>query len=139
MTKAALLDRLEELPAVHRMRGELGPEAGALAYEDELGPLVRFGLVLLGMGPDGHIASLFPEQQTLDVTARRVVGAEARLEPYVDRITLTLPIVRSADEIVFLVAGADKADAVRRAFTGEPTHEIPASLVRGAKTVAVLD
>jgi 6-phosphogluconolactonase len=144
MAKAALLDNLERAPLpgkVHRMRGELGPEEGATLYEQELGSLERFDLVLLGMGSDGHIASLYPEQPTLDVTDRRVVGAEAKLEPYVERITLTLPTLRSAREVLFLIAGADKADAVRRAFAGEPSRATPASLVRAVrgKTTAVLD
>jgi 6-phosphogluconolactonase len=144
MAKLALLDRIAHAPLpakVHRMRGELGPEQGADLYEQELGSLERFDLVLLGMGADGHVASLYPNQPTLDVTERRVVGAEAKLEPYVDRITLTLPPLRSAREILFLVAGADKADAVRRAFTGEPSRDTPASLVRAVhgKTTAVLD
>jgi 6-phosphogluconolactonase len=144
MAKAALLDNLEHAPLpakVHRMRGELGPDEGASLYEQELGSLDRFDLVLLGMGADGHIASLYPDEPTLDETERRVVGAEAKLEPYVDRITLTLPMLRSAREVMFLVAGEDKADAVRRAFTGDPSRSTPASLVRAVRgtTTAVLD
>jgi 6-phosphogluconolactonase len=144
MAKLALLDGVEHAPLpakVHRIRGELGPEQGADLYEQELGSLERFDLVLLGMGRDGHIASLYPNQPTLDVADRRVVGAEAKLEPYVDRITLTLPPLRSAREVLFLIAGADKADAVQRAFKGEPSRETPASLVRAVrgKTTAVLD
>jgi 6-phosphogluconolactonase len=141
MVKASLLDNLEREPRVHRMRGELGRDDGAELYDQELGSLERFDLVLVGMGRDGHIASLYPNQPTLDVTDRRVVGAEAHLEPYVDRITLTLPPLRSAREILFLVTGEDKAEAVRRAFAGEPTREIPASLVRAVrgKTTALLD
>jgi 6-phosphogluconolactonase len=144
MAKRALLDRVERAPLpakVHRMRGELGPDDGSTLYEQELGSLERFDLVLLGMGPDGHVASLYPNQPTLDETERRVVGAEAHLEPSVDRITLTLPPLRSAREVMFLVAGADKADAVKRAFTSGPSRDTPASLVRAArgKTTAVLD
>lgn len=142
MARIALIDRVAVPPAAsHRMPGELGKEDGALAYERELGELERFDLMLLGLGPDGHVASLYPEQPTLDVTDRRVIGADAKLQPFVDRITLTLPMLRAADEVLFLVAGADKADAAQRAFAGEPSHSTPGSLVRAVngKTVAVLD
>jgi 6-phosphogluconolactonase len=140
MAKEALLDRVTA-GTVHRMRGELGRDQGAELYEQELGELERFDLVLLGLGPDGHIASLYPEQQTLDETERRVVGAEAKLDPYVDRITLTLPMLRRAYEVLFLVTGKDKADAAKRAFRGEPSRTTPGSLVRSTdgKTTAVLD
>ncbi|MBV8562024.1 MAG: 6-phosphogluconolactonase [Actinobacteria bacterium] len=142
MAKAALLDRLSALPSgIHRMQGELGAQAGADAYEREIAGLEAFDLMLLGMGPDGHIASLYPNQPTLDETERRAVGAEAHLEPYVDRITLTLPVLRRSREVLFIVTGEDKADAVRRAFAGEPSHDTPASLVRAelGPTHVVLD
>src|SRR4051794_6701528 len=142
MARIALIDRVSRPPAkTHRMRGELGRDEGALLYEQELGTLERFDLMLLGLGPDGHVASLYPEQPTLDVTDRKAIGAEAKLEPWVDRVTMTLPILRAADEVLFLVAGEDKADAVQRAFAGEPSRSTPGSLVRsmGGKTVAVLD
>ena len=142
MAKAALLDRLAVGPsAVHRMRGELGPEAGAAAYELELEPLEAFDLVLLGLGPDAHVASLFPEQPTLAENERRVVGAEAKLEPFVDRITLTLPALRAAREVLFLVTGGEKAEAARRALAAPPSRSAPGSLVRAelGPTRAVLD
>jgi 6-phosphogluconolactonase len=144
MARRALLDNVERAPLpakVHRMRGELGAPGGAELYEQELGSLDRFDLVLLGMGPDGHVASLFPGQETLDETERRVLAAEAQLDPRVDRITLTLPVLRSGREVLFLVTGEDKADAARRAFAGEPSRSTPASLVRAVrgKTTAVLD
>jgi 6-phosphogluconolactonase/glucosamine-6-phosphate isomerase/deaminase len=93
------------------------------------------------MGPDGHVASLYPLQPTLDVTDRKAIGAEAHLEPFVDRITLTLPMLRGAREIMFLITGESKADACVRAFDGEPLRETPASLVRSIDgvTTAVLD
>ena len=142
MAKRTLLDNLAEQPsAVHRMRGELGREDGAEDYDRELGELARFDFLLLGLGPDGHIASLYPDEPTLDESERRVIGAEAKLDPYVDRITLTLPMLRAARAIVFLVAGADKADAAARAFAGEPTRSTPGSLVHAVSgtTTAVLD
>ena len=142
MAKRTLLDRLEVQPAaVHRMKGELGKDAGAEEYDRELGERARFDLVLLGLGPDGHVASLYPNQPTLDESERRVIGAEAHLEPYVDRITLTLPMLRAAHAVVFLVAGEDKADACVRAFAGESSRATPGSLVRALSgaTTAVLD
>jgi 6-phosphogluconolactonase len=142
MACEALLDRLERQPrAVHRMMGELGKEAGAAEYERQLAGLDAFDLVLLGLGPDSHIASLYPNQPTLEETQRRVVGAEAHLDPYVDRITLTLPALRAAREVLFLVEGEDKADAVARVLAGEPTPDAPGSLVRAdlGPTRAVLD
>jgi 6-phosphogluconolactonase len=142
MAKRTLLDNLAVQPAaVHRMRGELGKDAGAEDYDRELGALARFDLMLLGLGPDGHIASLYPNQPTLDETEKRVVGAEAHLEPFVDRITLTLPMLRASRAILFLVAGEDKAEAAARAFGGEATPATPGSLVRAVSgtTTVVLD
>jgi 6-phosphogluconolactonase len=142
MAKAALLDRLEQAPAaIHRMRGELGREAGAAEYGRELAAVGAFELVLLGLGPDGHIASLFPNFPTLDVTDRDVLASEAGHEPFVDRISMTLPRLCATRELLFLVAGEDKADAVARALAGEPSHETPGSLARASEGVtrAVLD
>jgi 6-phosphogluconolactonase len=142
MAKAALLGRLEQLPAaIHRMQGELGRDAGAAEYAQELTGVGIFDLVLLGLGPDGHVASLFPGFPTLDVTGRDVVASEAGHEPFVDRISLTLSRIGATRELLFLVAGEDKADAVARALAGEPSHETPGSLARsaGGTTRAVLD
>jgi 6-phosphogluconolactonase len=140
--KAALLDRLEQQPAaVHRMQGELGRDEGAREYKHELADVGPFDLVLLGLGPDGHIASLFPNFPTLDVTSRDVLGSEAGHEPFVDRISLTLPRLCATHELLFLVAGEDKADAVSRALAGPPSHATPGSLARSAEgtTRAVVD
>jgi 6-phosphogluconolactonase len=140
MVKAALLDRLT-LGNVHPIHGELGRHDGAERYEQELASLKRFDLVLLGLGADGHVASLFPNEPTLDVVDRRVVGAEAKLEPFVDRITLTLPALCGAREMLFLVTGADKAAAAKRAFVDEPSRKTPGSLARSldGTTTVVLD
>jgi 6-phosphogluconolactonase len=140
LAKETLLDRLGAQPAVHRIRGELDPAEAAAEYERELGE-IRLDLVLLGIGPDGHCASLFPEAPTLRVRDRKVVAAEAGLEPFVRRVTLTIPTLEAGAQIVFLVIGSDKADAVRRAFVEEPSERTPSSLVRAASgdTLAILD
>jgi 6-phosphogluconolactonase len=146
MVRAALLDRIQgDPPTVHRIRGELGPHEGAAAYErvlqQEHGEGVpRIDLVLLGLGPDGHCASLFPDQAALDETRRLVVGVDRPgLAPWVARVTLTLPVLNAAREVLFLVAGADKADAVARAFGAGPDRSVPASLISPADgTLTVL-
>jgi 6-phosphogluconolactonase len=140
LAKRTLLDGIDSAPrAVHRIRGELGKEEAAADYERELGS-TEFDLELLGIGPDGHVASLFPNASTLR-EEKRVLPAEPGLEPFVDRVTLSLPALCSAREIVFALAGADKADAAGRAFASKPGPETPASLVRArsGKTVAILD
>ena len=138
MAKAALIDRLpsgDAGPAVHRIRGEAGPNAAANDYERELRAALgeqmpRLDLVLLGLGGDGHVASLFPGSPALDERERVVVGVEeAGLEPFVPRVTLTLPALNAAREIVFLVTGRAKAKAAARAFEGERDPSVPASLV----------
>ena len=130
-----------EPAAIHRMQGELGRDAGVAEYKQELAGVGTFDLVLLGLGPDGHIASLFPGFPTLDVTSRDVVGSEAGHEPFVDRISMTLPRLCNTHELLFLVVGEEKADAAARAFAGEPTHATPGSLARATEgtTRAVLD
>jgi len=140
MADEALLSKAEGA-TVHRMRGELGPEDGAAAYEHELG---EFGpealdLILLGLGPDGHMCSLFPSDDALSERERRVVGVETPgMAPLVSRITLTLPVVNGSAQIVFLVTGEDKAEAVGRVFSGRPDPRAPGSLVDGP-VVALLD
>jgi len=140
LAKRTLLDNLGSAPRhVHRIKGELGKERAAADYERELGDTV-LDLALLGIGPDGHVASLFPNAPTLQ-ERRRVLPAEPGLEPFVDRVTLSIPALTSARVIVFALGGAEKADAARRAFAEEPSPETPASLVRAmnGKTTAILD
>jgi 6-phosphogluconolactonase len=139
LASAALLDRVEGA-AVHRMQGELGPHDGAAAYErelDESGP-DAFDLMLLGVGPDAHICSLFPSDDALAQRERRVVGVEmAGMAPLVPRITLTLPAVNSTRQIVFLITGEDKAEAVARVFSGHRDPRAPGSLVDGSPRVLI--
>jgi 6-phosphogluconolactonase len=140
MANEALLSKVEGA-TVHRMRGELGPEDGAAAYENELdqfGP-EALDFILLGVGPDGHICSLFPGADAVGERERRVVGVETPgMAPLLSRITLTLPVVNASAQIVFLVAGEDKAEAARRVFAGPPDPTAPGSLVEG-EVVALLD
>ena len=138
LAKDTLFDPLQDLMAarVHRIQGELGPEQAAQVYERELGDAGAppFELVLLGLGPDGHIASLFPDQSTLGEDARTVVGVpEAGHEPFVARVSLTLPALARTRQLVFLVDGESKAEAVAAAFgpDARPDRHVPASLVPG--------
>lgn len=138
LLKQALLDPLAEVtaPTVHRMRGELGPEKGADAYERDLREAgePEFDLVLLGLGPDGHCASLFPDQPSLGERARLAVGVEeAGLEPFVPRVTFTLPALSRGKRLVFLAEGEAKASAVAAAFgpDAKPDPHVPSSLVPG--------
>jgi 6-phosphogluconolactonase len=136
MAKAALFDPLGDLlpTGVHRIQGELGYEAAATAYEQELrdAGAPPFELVLMGMGPDGHTASLFPGQATLDERSLLVVGVpEAGLEPFVPRVSLTLPALSNTALMVFLIEGEGKAEMVARAFgpDAQPDPQVPASLL----------
>ncbi len=146
MIKASLLDPLAPLtqPDVRRIRGELGPEAAAEDYERELREAgsPEFDLVLLGIGPDGHTASLFPGQASLSASPRLVVGVpEAGLEPFVSRVSLTLAALTASRRVVVLACGEAKADAVARAFGPEavPDPQVPASmLVSAAERITVL-
>ena len=141
LARENLLDRLEVQPKeVRRIRGELGAEAAAEEY-DALLLDVRLELVLLGLGPDGHTASLFPNAPTLEDRERRAVPAEAGLEPFVDRVTMTVPVLSSAPEVLFIVTGAEKAEAAERAFAHPPDPATPASLIRsiGGVTRVVAD
>ncbi len=135
MVKESLLDRVSgDAPQVHRIAGEKGPVAAADEYEQELQAAgsPEFDLVLLGLGPDGHIASLFPDQATLSERERLVVGVErAGLEPFVPRVSLTLPALGGARQVVFLVSGQSKAGAVAAAFgpDAKPDPHVPASML----------
>ena len=135
MARETLLDRVP-LPAqnIHRMAGEAEPLAAAAAYESELrrffgvGP-PRFDLVLLGLGEDGHTASLFPGSAALEEKQRLAVAV------YVEtlrshRLTLTLPALNAAAHVLFLVAGASKEAIVRKVFgTKAAATQYPAARI----------
>lgn len=131
--KVALLDRVP-IPRVHvhRVRGEMPLAESAAAYEREitdlLGPSPAFDLVLLGVGADGHTASLFPGDPALDENRRLVVpSVEASNVP---RVTFTLRLINSARAATFLATGADKAPMVRRAARPTPGEKpVPAGRV----------
>lgn len=120
---------------IHRLRGEIDPAQAALAYEAELrnifGPIdwPRFDLILLGLGTDAHTASLFPGTSAIHESERRVVGHFVeQLNAY--RLTLTPPVIHHADHVIFLVAGADKAAAIRSVLEGPPNPDrFPAQIV----------
>ena len=137
MTREALLDRVPLKPEqIHRMEGELEPEAAAARYESELrssfrlegaeGP--RFDLVALGMGPDGHTASLFPHTTALHLN--RLVVANHVPQKNTWRITLTSPVINHARSVFFLVGGEDKALILKDVMTGPRDPErLPSQLI----------
>jgi 6-phosphogluconolactonase len=131
---------------VHRMPGELGPDTGAESYQLEL--LATLGeqpvppvldLIVLGIGPDGHIASLFPGSPTLDAGEQAVcLGVSDSPKPPPERITLSLAVLHAARGCLLLATGAAKADAVD-AMLGEPTRHVPASLLRRDRLTVIVD
>lgn len=136
MAREALLSHVPAGSA-HRMRGELPPEEAAAAYEEELrgffgeGP-TGFDLILLGIGEDGHTASLFPNTPALDVTGRWVVSNPVgKLDAI--RLTLTVPAINAARAVCFLVAGEGKAEALKEILEGDADpRDYPAKLVQPA-------
>ena len=131
---------------VHRMAGELGPERGAAAYAEELtarlggeGTLPVLDLIVLGIGPDGHVASLFPGAPTLDAGEEAIaLGVSDSPKPPPERITLSLAVLRAARGCLLLATGTSKADAVN-AMLGEPTSRVPASLLRRERLAVFVD
>jgi 6-phosphogluconolactonase len=150
---AALLDHVPLDPEkVHRMPStdsRLDVDAAAAAYARELKAAARsedhadvpsFDVCLLGLGPDAHVASLFPQLPGIHETVRTVVGVHGSPKPPPLRVSLTLPALNASREIWLLVAGADKADAVRLALSDAGPIQIPGAGARGRdRTVALLD
>ncbi|MFC8266345.1 6-phosphogluconolactonase [Streptomyces cinereoruber] len=152
--REALLDRVPLDPArVHAMPASDGPygddvEAAAAAYAEELaaaaspggGGVPAFDVLMLGVGPDTHVASLFPELPAVHETERTVVGVRGAPKPPPVRISLTLPAIRAAREVWLLAAGEDKAKAAAIALSGAGELQAPAAGARGrSRTLWLLD
>ena len=138
MARETLLDPLN-IPAaqIHRMRTEAPPQEAADQYQQELratfnlaeGELPRFDFNLLGMGPDGHTASLFPHTAALLERERLVVANEVP-QLQTTRITLTVPVFNAAGTTIFMIAGGDKADALEAVLRGPVNpEEYPSQLI----------
>ncbi|HWP23286.1 MAG TPA: 6-phosphogluconolactonase, partial [Candidatus Binatia bacterium] len=134
MVRESLLSQVE-IPAenIHRMPGEEDPETAADEYEEELRRFFgfsappRFDLIFLGLGEDGHTASLFPGSAALEERRRWVVSAyAARLKAH--RLTLTLPVINAAAQITFLVSGENKRRIVKQLLGADSPH-LPAAKV----------
>jgi 6-phosphogluconolactonase len=155
--RAALLDRLPLDPArVHPMPASDGPvgddvDAAAAWYADRLVEAARasgatrddvpaFDVLLLGVGPDAHVASLFPEMAAVHETERTVVGVHGSPKPPPLRVSLTLPAIARAEEVWCVVAGADKAGAVGLSLRGVGPVQAPAGAACGRRrTLWLLD
>ncbi|MER7107628.1 6-phosphogluconolactonase [Streptomyces sp. NPDC000229] len=153
--REALLDSVPLDPArVHTMPvagGAYGTDAdaAAAAYADELaaaagpddhGPVPTFDVLMLGVGPDTHVASLFPELPAVRETERTVVGVHGAPKPPPTRISLTLPAIRAAREVWLLAAGEDKAQAAAIALSGAGEIQAPAAGAYGrSRTLWLLD
>ena len=141
MTREALLNHVPLRPAqIHRMEGELEPEVAAARYESELrnsfgldgAELPRFDVVALGMGPDGHTASIFPGTEAIyNLTSLATANYVAQKDTW--RLTLTWPVINQAREVFFIIGGIDKAETVRAVWMGErDVDRLPSQLIRPA-------
>jgi 6-phosphogluconolactonase len=133
MANEALLSRVSILPEnVFRLRGEIEPEKAAAEYEEiikkNLGENASFDLILLGMGDDGHTASLFPQTKALSET-EKLVAANFVEKLNANRLTLTFRAINSAKNVLFLVAGAKKAPMIKKVLSTEAI-DLPAGLIK---------
>jgi 6-phosphogluconolactonase len=139
MTREAMLDRVPlKSGQIHRMQGELEPEDAAARYEMEMrngfalrdGELPRFDLLELGLGPDGHTASLFPHTAALHETNRLVVANHVETVKDSWRVTLTRPVINNAADVFFLISGPDKAQILKEVMMGPRDQErLPSQLI----------
>ncbi|HEX4284344.1 MAG TPA: 6-phosphogluconolactonase [Terracidiphilus sp.] len=139
MTREAMLDKVPlKTEQVHRMEGELEPQAAAARYESELRNSLRlegaesprFDLVQLGMGPDGHTASLFPHTEAIHEMGRLVTANHVPQQKDSWRITLTWPVINHASSVFFLIGGADKAKVLQEVLMGPQDPErLPSQLI----------
>lgn len=149
MAKGAFLDACAPATNVHAIKTDAAdPDEAATLYarklqafygSDRLDPAKPlFDLVLLGVGPDGHVASLFPGYPGIEITDRWVVGVpEAHVKPFVARVSLTLPPLASCHEMLFLMSGEDKRAILGRVLAGE---DLPANRARSnGETVWLCD
>ncbi len=145
----ALLDRID-IPAVNlhaypASDDGLDLEQAAVHYRDELlaagdGEFPRFAITFLGVGPDGHIASLFPERDGPRVSEATVIAVHDSPKPPPGRLTLTLPLINQSERIWLVLAGADKAAALGLALAGAAVADVPVGGVLGTKsTVFFID
>ena len=138
--REALLSRVDVAPdKVHPMPADSGQgaEAAAEAYAEQLANVLTFDVLMLGVGPDGHVASLFPGQPALQESERTAVAVHDAPKPPPTRISLTFPILNRSDEVWFVVSGEDKAEAVRKALAGA---DLPAANPKGLdRTLWLLD
>jgi 6-phosphogluconolactonase len=148
MTREAMLDHVPLKPEqIHRVEGELDPEAAAARYESELrngfrlegAETPRFDLVALGMGPDGHTASLFPHTEAIHELSRLSVANHVPQQKDSWRITLTWPVINHASSVFFLIAGNDKAAVLNEVLTGRRDPErLPSQLIWPASGILTL-
>jgi 6-phosphogluconolactonase len=149
--RTALLDALD-LPATNlhpfpASDGELDLDEAAEAYAAELAqhgvdglPHPIFDITFLGVGPDGHIASLFPHRSGIQVTDRTVIPVRNSPKPPPERLSLTRPVINSSQRIWLVLAGADKASALGLALAGASRDEVPVAGIKGRKrTVFFVD
>jgi 6-phosphogluconolactonase len=148
--RAALIDHVGVLPgSVHPFAAsdaglELDAAAEAYALElaeaSETGDFPRFDITFLGVGPDGHIASLFPDYPGIQVTDATVVPVRNSPKPPPERLSLTLPVINGSDRVWLALAGPDKASALGLALAGASSYEVPVAGVEGRlRTVFFVD